>query len=342
MRILFLNKMRQGGFRTFDFADIEGLRGGERTMLYLGEALGRRGHEVVLACFSQEGSAYRGNVAVADPRSALTRDYDIAISNNYAKAFDGVRAQLKLVWTHNPGFSWTHVKADWLPKLRHRPRLVHLSRYTQARSWFLPRAGQTIIRHGMPSELLARRSLRSGAPPPLAVFSSYAGRNLRSVIEAWRDIVHPSVPQARLLVTAEVEPKHLGGVEKSDLARLNIEVIGTLPWSQLMDLLRRARVFVAPGHFQETYNLLSVEAAACGVPTVTMGIGALRERVKHDESGWIAASVEDMGSALARILVDDVVWQRYHRAGLEHPDLVSWDDRAAEWEAYIESVRSLG
>ena len=119
------------------------------------------------------------------------------------------------------------------------------------------------------------------------------------------------------------------------LAGLNIEIVGTLPWSKLMDLLREARVLVAPGHFQETYNLLTVEAAACGVPTVSMGIGALRERVVHEESGWIASSVKEMGSALARVLVDDDLWGRYHRACLHHRDLVSWDDRAGEWEDRI-------
>lgn len=338
MRILFLDKMRKGGFRSFDYDDIEDLRGGERTLLYLAEALGKRGHVVVLACSPQKRARHSGSVELMDPGSALTREFDVAISNNYANAFDGVMAPLKLVWTHNPGFSWSHVKADYLSKLRHLPHLVHLSKYTQSRSWFLPRSGQTIIHHGMPSELLSRRSLRQSPPPPIAVFSSSAGRNLQAVVEAWRDIVHPSVPEARLVVTAEAEPKHLGGMSAGELAALNIDVVGTLAWSKLMDLLREVRVLVAPGHFQETYNLLTVEAAACGVPTITLGIGALRERVVHDKSGWIAPSVEDMGLALARVLVDDDLWRRYHRACLEHRDLLSWEDRAREWEAYIEQL----
>ncbi|MFA6141067.1 MAG: glycosyltransferase family 4 protein [Hyphomicrobium sp.] len=335
MRILLLNKTRSGEFRTFDYSDIEALRGAERTNLYLAEAMGARGHEVVLASSADKGSLRQGSVQLADPVSALASDYDVAISNNYAHAFAGADAPLKLVWTHNPGFSWNHVKADYAAKLRHLPYLVHLSKYTLGRSWFLPRSGQTIIHHGMPANLLAARKLRTAAPPPVAVFASYAGRNLRTVIKAWRDVVHPSLPAARLLVTAEVEPKHLGGVDAAELKRLNVEIVGTLPWSELMDLLRGARVLVAPGHFQETYNLLSVEAAACGVPTVTMGIGALRERVVHDEGGWIASSIEEMGAALARILTHDELWLRYHRACLAHPDLVSWGDRAAEWEDYI-------
>ena len=106
-----------------------------------------------------------------------------------------------------------------------------------------------------------------------------------------------------------------------------------------MELLRTARVFVAPGHWQETFNLLTVEAAACGVPTVTMGIGSLRERVVHDETGWIAGSNDEMGSALARILTDDAVWARYHKGCLSHPDLVTWEARAGEWETYFSELQ---
>lgn len=337
MRLIFLNKTRDGGFRGFDFSDDAKIRGAERTVLCLGEALGRRGHDVVITCAGAP-TTRSGNVTVADPDVALAGDYDVAVSNNFARAFDGVRAPTKIIWTHNPGFSRAHIRADAFAKWRYRPYLVHLSDYTRARSWFLPHSGQTIIHHGMPSELLEKRSARRAAPAPIAVFASYPGRNLRKVIAAWRDVVHGKVPEARLIVTADVEPKHLAGVAASELAGLKIDIVGMLGWSELMDLLRTARVLVAPGHFQETFNLLAVEAAACGVPTVTMGIGALRERVRHDENGWIAGSTSSMGVAIARVLADDDLWLRYHRASLAHPDLVSWDERAGEWEAYIAKV----
>jgi len=335
MRILFLNKTRADEFRDFDCASLEGMRGAERTSLYLAEALGARGHEVVLTCASAPDAAQIGHVTVSSPIAALAQSYDVAISNNFAKAFDGVDAPVKMVWTHNPGFTQTHLKADLLAKWRHRPYLVHLSQYTRNRSWMLPRSGETIIHHGMPAELLDARATRSAPPQPVAVFASYPGRNLRKVIRAWCDVVHPRAPQAKLIVTSDAEPKHLDGRTPAELRACNIEIRGTVPWTQLMELLRAARVFIAPGHWQETYNLLSIEAAACGVPTVTMGIGALRERVIHDQTGCIEPSVTKMGNAIARILTDDALWQRYHRACLAHPDLFTWEQCADEWERCI-------
>lgn len=337
MRILFLDKKRKGGLRAFDFDDIETLRGGERGLLYLAESLANRGHDVVLAS-PRRGSLTQRKVNIVDLKTALSGPYDVAISNNYAHAFDDVNTTAKIVWTRNPGFSWAHVKADFIGKLRHRPYIVHLSKYTRNRSWFLPQSGNTLIHHGLPSSLLETRKAREEAPPPVVIFSSSAFRNLAMVVESWRKVVHPLLPQARLEVTTEVEPKHVCGLTKDDLEELNISVVGTLPWSELMDLMRRVRILVVPGHFQETYNNLTVEAAACGLPSMTMGIGALGERVLHDQTGWIATSVTEMGSAIVRLLSDDTLWFRYHHACLSHPDLLSWDDRAQRWEECIQDL----
>jgi glycosyltransferase involved in cell wall biosynthesis len=102
--------------------------------------------------------------------------------------------------------------------------------------------------------------------------------------------------------------------------------------------MKRVRVLVVPGHFQETYNNLVVEAAASGLPAVSMGIGALAERVLHGETGWVASSVREMGHAIVQVLSDEALWRRYHLACLKHPDLVSWDERAKTWEWYMQDL----
>jgi glycosyltransferase involved in cell wall biosynthesis len=337
LKILFLNKKRKPP-KEFDFSRIDRLRGVERTTLLLAEAMSARGHEVTVAALTRGASEICNGVELTDVQAAKARAFDVAVSNNLASAFDGIRARAKVLWVRNPGFSWTHIRMDYLAKLRHWPHVVHMSDYTLRRSWFLPHASQTVIRHGVPTDLLEARSLRTEAPEPIAVFSSVASRNLSLVLRAWRDVVHPKVPTARLLVTTNVEPHHLEGIVPNALPALNVEIKGSIAWPDLMDLFRKARVLLVPGHFQETFNSLSIEGAACGIPTVTMGIGALRERVIHDRTGWIAASETELGDATARLLTDDAQWMDYHRACLDHPDLVRWDARAAEWEAFLSRV----
>jgi len=332
MRIIFLDLERSGRPRQFDFSDAETLRGGERGLLYLAGALAKRGHEITVATRDGAADIVQQSVRFVSMASARSGVFDVAISNNYAFAFDGIHAPIKIVWTRNPGFSVAHLKADFLGKLRHRPHIVHLSRYTRRRSWFLPRAGSSIIHHGVPPELLGSSAPRTDVPSPVALFSSYASRNLSLVVDAWRRIVHPALPHARLEVTAEVAPKHANNLPDAELAASGIHVLGSLPWSELMERMRQSRVMLVPGHFQETYNNLAIESAAAGLPCITLGIGALGERVKHDQTGWVAGNVEDMGRSIVRVLTDDALWRRYHLNCFKHPDLVSWDDRAVTWE----------
>ena len=48
------------------------------------------------------------------------------------------------------------------------------------------------------------------------------------------------------------------------------------------------RVMLNPGHKGEVFCLAAEEARELCVPIVTMGIGALKERVDHGKTGFVA------------------------------------------------------
>jgi glycosyltransferase involved in cell wall biosynthesis len=335
LRIIFLNKSG-AGYRSLSFTEIENYRGTQRTILHLAEEFVKNGHDV--SAVSGDGSdvSEERGITLIGLQEARAHSYDVAISINFASAFNDIRAKAKVIWAANPGFSWGHIRDDFVHKLRHRPVIVHLSEYSSKRSWFLPKSGNDIIPYGASDDLFPLIEERPVAPPPTAVFSSVPARNLALSVRVWRDLVHPALPEARLLVTGTVAPKHVCHMSTAELEACNIEVIGRQPWSSLMQLFKRSRVLVMPGHFQETFNLIAIEGAACGLPTVTLGIGSLKERVGHDRTGWIAADEQDMAEALKRVLSDDEVWMRYHKNCLSHPDLIGWPERAKQWEKLLE------
>lgn len=53
--------------------------------------------------------------------------------------------------------------------------------------------------------------------------------------------------------------------------------------------------------FREPFGLAPVEAAACGVPCISWDSGAMRETVKHDETGWLVRSETDLLRIIERI-----------------------------------------
>ena len=71
---------------------------------------------------------------------------------------------------------------------------------------------------------------------------------------------------------------------------------------------------------------------AIGLPVVTAGIGSLKERVRHGETGLIGETDDGFATAAVCVLSDDDLWRRLHDAGLATRGGVGWDAIAAEWE----------
>jgi glycosyltransferase involved in cell wall biosynthesis len=99
------------------------------------------------------------------------------------------------------------------------------------------------------------------------------------------------------------------------------------------EVLRGARVWLAPGHASETFCLAAAEAVAAGVPVITLGRGALKERVRHGVDGFICADMAEMGARILAVLTDDDLWWRLHRAGLETRANTDWGTVARAWQA---------
>lgn len=56
----------------------------------------------------------------------------------------------------------------------------------------------------------------------------------------------------------------------------------------LINDLKNSRLMLVPGHKAELFCLAAEEARELCLPIVTLGIGSLKERVRHNETGFIA------------------------------------------------------
>jgi glycosyltransferase involved in cell wall biosynthesis len=82
-----------------------------------------------------------------------------------------------------------------------------------------------------------------------------------------------------------------------------VQLPGRLPATELVDLYRRADVFVAPAHL-ESFGIAALEARTAGLPVVAMSGAGIGEFVRPEVEGLIADSDAAMSAALARLAGD--------------------------------------
>jgi len=141
------------------------------------------------------------------------------------------------------------------------------------------------------------------------MYISQPERGLDKVVSLWKSAVHPAVPSAKLKVYCERHrAKAVLGESAQDLPQANVFLYDRCSHDVLLPELCSARALFYPGHWDETFCFAAVEAQALGVPVVTQGVGALRDRVHDGVDGFVCGNDRDFASALIRLMTDDLLF----------------------------------
>lgn len=93
---------------------------------------------------------------------------------------------------------------------------------------------------------------------------------------------------------------------------------------------RAADVSVVPSR-SESFGLVALEAAACGVPTVASAVGGLITLVEHGQTGYLidGREPEPYAEAINKILADPVLARRLSISGAARARTYTWSASAA-------------
>jgi glycosyltransferase involved in cell wall biosynthesis len=139
------------------------------------------------------------------------------------------------------------------------------------------------------------------------------------------------------------------GYERPALEALRDE-LGATDWvhlpgrvsdEELVAWYRRAWV-VASSSQREGWGMTLTEAAACGTAAVATDIAGHADAVVNGESGLLVDDVEELPTALARVLGDEVLRSRLSKGALARARWFTWDATARRaLEALAGEVTSL-
>jgi glycosyltransferase involved in cell wall biosynthesis len=326
------------------------LGGAESAFVSLAAALAGRGHRV--RAFTRCAVAVRHNGVEWQPLSdGPPETADLYIANRGDKLLKLVPAAgTTAFWIHNPArylLKWRYATK----LLRRRPVMVFLSHYHAATypRW-APGGRRVIIPHGVHDAFCAAPS--PVIPPrPRAVFTSNPLRRLDWLIEVWVTRIYPAAPKAELHVFSGPSTYGAAGAAKEvemlpvlrqarAMADAGVVLRDPIPRDQLAAELAGFRVFAYRGTEDETFCLAAAEAQAAGVPAVVCDIGALPERVRDRDTGFVVSAAperdeRDFAAAILKIFSDDNLWRRLHRGAIAQQRGRTWAAAAADFENLI-------
>ena len=345
------------------------LGGSHSAVCYLAEALAAAGHRPVLLNGVQTTGVSRGVKWMSRDRPAreiatLLPDVVVGVlsaldTRNYRSLF-GPRPRLVL-WTQH-----AHDQPAVEP-LREASERAHYDGIAVVSQWqrehferelsveknklhVLPNAIGPAFRN-----LFGRRERIGTAKkrPPVLAYTSTPFRGLSRLLDVFPEI-RRRVPGTRLQVfssmrvyqeTQSNDDAHFGGLYRRCTNTEGVEYIGSLPQPQLAAALREASVLAYPNTFPETFCIAALEAMAAGCAIVTSALGALPETTagyarlismvdREDSYGsnFVDAVVATLDESLAHTN------EALLRAQVDYANRCTWELRAREWLAWLETL----
>ncbi|MDA7597286.1 glycosyltransferase, partial [Candidatus Pelagibacter sp.] len=83
---------------------------------------------------------------------------------------------------------------------------------------------------------------------------------------------------------------------------------------------------IIPGHKGETFCNVAEEAKALGIPIITLGYGALSERVQNNYNGFLCENITDFKIKILKLLQDDELYLKFKHNLIKDRGINKWSN----------------
>lgn len=146
-------------------------------------------------------------------------------------------------------------------------------------------------------------------------------------IEIFRK-VREKIPHARLwMIGRGAEEERL---KRSAAGLDRITFWGWVAESEKLSLLQRSHVLVVPG-VREGFGINVIEAASAGTPAVGYDVAGLRDSIRHGETGYLVASLDEAVTRIIELLSDKNKYALMSDNCIDYARGFSWPGRVEEF-----------
>ncbi len=317
------------------------LGGPEKGLVYLAEALARRGHAVTVynRC---EQAVTCADVAWRPIDDGLPETADLLIALRHAELLDAVAARHRMLWLVTPASILKRADAAAAME-RHPATPLLFMGPTHRATWDGPDERAKIVLPGV-----APAYLKSEAPagywPSRAIVTTHPRMDLDWLIDRWTEKIEPLIKGSELHIYSgslyagsqdrTMDPSLRPLLDQAQAAAgQGVKVMRPLADHDMAEVYRRARVHLYPGAEREVYASTLAESQATGLPAVARRLGAAQERITDGRSGFLTPDDDAFVNCAVLCLKEDIVYRGRSKDAFQMQRGRTWDDAAAEIEA---------
>ena len=301
------------------------LRGGETVVINLAQELARLGHDITILnnCDRNEiiDDVKWLNINNLKNNNAY-RVFDLAISNADCNLFNKIISKKKLLLSHSIQTLEKFIRRkQLLSYIKQKPRVIILSEYHKKKMTKLSMIFGHLRLNYAVDEIFIKSELNSEIDNYQSIFTSRPDRNLNLLLDIWNNYIFPKFNYGKLLITP---PSY-----KIDLSN-NIYLRKMGAQQNMINDLKKSRIFLIPGHKAELFCFAAEEARELCVPIVTLGIGCLSERVIHEKTGFIAKNKKEFSNYVIELYNNKILWNKIRSNLLKIRNSKNWKNVTSE------------
>ena len=278
------------------------LRGAELALINYSEELAKKKFNVILLNNCNQENVINGVKYININNLKNKLDCDIAIVNSDANYFKFVNSKKNFLLSHSIQNLEKFIRHKQLSAfLKYKPVVLCFSNYHFSnRSFFTSMFGKKIIIPSIDDDFF-NFNLKTNINKD-AIFYSRFDRNGQIVVDMWKRNYRKLYNNNKLFINSDLIDR------EQDLEKFNIYKKPYLEKNKLIEFLSNFRLLIVPGHKGEVFCNVAEEAKALCIPIVTMGIGALSERVRHNFNGFICKNIDDFENKIFDLMNNDELY----------------------------------
>jgi glycosyltransferase involved in cell wall biosynthesis len=227
---------------------------------------------------------------------------DILVASSDSGLLNLINAKKKFIWSHSVQSIEKFIRKKQLsPFLKNKPIVILEGQYHfDTRSFFTSFYGKKVLKLAADYDFINSKIDPKFIPEKNVIFNTRNDRNLDLIIDNWFKIRNNN-SDVKLLINPPFK-------ENEFSIKNNIIVRKKGVKSELIKDLINSRVMINPGHKGEVFCLAAEEARVLCLPIITMGYGALKERVEHGVTGFISKNLKEFVQYSKNVLFDDQLY----------------------------------